>query len=102
MATRLQLQAKLEELLGVRRVYFQPKDGTKLEYPCIIYQRAGKDQQHADDSTYTITQRYTITIISREHTDPVTDEILRAFPMADYDRTYISNNLYHDVINLYY
>ena len=37
MGTRLELQNKLEELLGSRHVYFQPPESVKMEYPAIKY-----------------------------------------------------------------
>lgn len=41
MGTRLELQNKLEELLGSRHVYFQPPESVKMEYPAIKYSMTG-------------------------------------------------------------
>ena len=40
MASRLNLQDKLEEVLGSKQVYFQPPESLKLKYPCIVYSRS--------------------------------------------------------------
>ena len=37
MATRQELQTKLEDILGGRHVYFQPPESTKMEYPAIVF-----------------------------------------------------------------
>ena len=40
MKTRLELQNKLEELLGFRHVYYQPPESVKMEYPAIRYSKS--------------------------------------------------------------
>ena len=39
MGTRLELQSKLEEILGSRQVYYQPPETVKMEYPAIVYRQ---------------------------------------------------------------
>ena len=51
MATRLQLQAQLEEMLGSRNVYYQPPESVKLEYPAIVYAKKEIKSTFANDST---------------------------------------------------
>ena len=50
MRTRLELQSKLEELLGSRHVYYQAPESVKMEYPAIRYSRSDIDVDHADDT----------------------------------------------------
>ena len=38
MGTRIELQLKLEEILGSRHVYFQPPASIKMTYPAIVYE----------------------------------------------------------------
>lgn len=56
MGTRLDLQMKLEELLGCRHVYYQPPDtgvsSVKMEYPAIRYSKGKIDTQRANNSVY--------------------------------------------------
>lgn len=37
MASRLNLQTFLEEILESRNVYFQPPESVKMKYPAIVY-----------------------------------------------------------------
>lgn len=103
MANRLELDAKLREILGSNNMYFQPPESIKLQYPCIIYEMSDIPIEHADDGLYMMYHRYTITLI---HTDPdntLKDEILAKLqPYCSFDRDYISSNLYHYVYNLFY
>ena len=66
MVRRLLLQAKLEEILGSRNVYFQPPSGFQMQYPCIVYSRDRKDEKFADDRLYNKTMCYRVTIIDRD------------------------------------
>ena len=54
MGTRLELQKKLEELLGSRNVYYQPPSTVKMAYPAIVYNRADFTFRHANDEKYLI------------------------------------------------
>ena len=40
MDSRPNLQAKLEEILGNKNVYFQPPESLKLNFPAIVYKRS--------------------------------------------------------------
>lgn len=101
MASRLDLQKKLESLLGNRNVYYQPPESLKMEYPAIRYSRSIISSRHADDVKYTNFTRYEIIVIDRRPDNAVIQKILE-LPHSSFDRHYVSNNLNHDVINLYY
>lgn len=101
MASRLELQTKLEELLGSRNVYYQPPESLKMEYPCILYSKSDIESKHADNMKYHSIKLYEIIVISKKPDHEVIDKILE-LPMSKFDRHYASNNLNHDVINLYY
>ena len=49
MASRPELQTKLEELLGNRNVYYQPPESVKIEYPAIVYSKIRIDTRSADN-----------------------------------------------------
>ena len=93
MASRLELQSKLEELLGSRNVYYQPPESVKLNYPAIIYSKSNLLDRFANDKRYTKLSRYAITV--------VIDAILD-LPYCSFDRHYTADNLYHDTLSLYY
>ena len=101
MASRLDLQNKLEELLGNRNVYYQPPESLKMKYPAIRYDKSTINSKHADNMKYSNFTRYEIIVIDNDPDNVVIDKIL-ALPHSSYDRHYTSNNLHHDAINLYF
>ena len=101
MGTRLELQTKLEELLGSRNVYYQPAENLQMKYPAIRYQKADDITYHGDDIKYLNRNRYDITVIDTLPDNKVIDAIL-ALPYSSFDRHYTANNLNHDVIRLYF
>jgi len=101
MAPRIDLQAKLEELLGNTNVYFQPPTNVQIVYPCIIYSRDAADSKFADDKLYSYTHRYQVTHISRDPDSSVPDKVA-ALPLCVFNRFFTKDNLNHDVFFLYY
>lgn len=101
MKNRIELQTLLEELLGSKNVYYQPPNNLSMSYPAILYSTDKFDTKKADDTSYMINKRYEVIVISHKPDNPVIEKLL-ALPMCSYDRPYKSNNLYHDVLTLYY
>lgn len=101
MASRLDLQYKLEELLGYRHVYYQPPESQKMEYPAIRYSINDISSRHADNMKYSNFDSYEIIVIDRKPDNAVIRKILE-LPHSSFERHYVSNNLNHDVINLYF
>ena len=101
MKTRLELQKKLEELLGSRNVYYQPPASVKMEYPAIVYSKNEIESKHANDAVYLKMKRYDVTVIDKRPDNPVIDKLLE-LPYCSYDRPYVSDNLNHDVLTLYF
>lgn len=103
---RLELDKKLREILqeetGQVNLYFQPPEGFKLTYPCIIYKKDTGDHMFADNSVYQFTQAYQLTFISKNPDNTVVERILKEFKWAKYGRNYQAENINHDVIILYY
>lgn len=101
MASRLDLQSKLEELLGNRNVYYQPPESLKMKYPAIRYDKNIISSKHADNMKYSNFTRYEVIVIDNNPDNEVIDKILE-LPYSAHDRHYVSNNLHHDVIDLYF
>lgn len=101
MAKRLELQNKLEELLGSRNVYYQPPESVKMNYPGIRYSKVRIDTKYANNKKYISKTRYEIIVMDLRPDNPVIDKILE-LPYSSYDRSYVSDNLNHDVITLYF
>lgn len=101
MASRLELQTKLEELLNSRNVYYQSPESLKMEYPAIRYSKSKIESRYADDVKYSNFTRYEIIVMDEDPDNDVIQKILE-LPHSSFDRHYVSNNLNHDVIILYF
>lgn len=101
MSNRLKLQSELEKLLGNRHVYYQPPESLKIEYPAIVYSKDDINSRYADNTGYRFLTRYTITVIDKKPDNTVIDKLL-SIPYCSFDRHYISDNLNHDTLTLYY
>lgn len=101
MNRRLELQAKLEEVLGSDHVYYQPPETIKMEYPAIVYSTKSIDEKSANNKTYSFYRNYEIIVIDKKPDNPVIEEIVR-WPLSYYTRHFATENLNHDVIELYY
>lgn len=101
MASRLELQSKLEDILGSRNVYYQPPESLKMNYPAIVYSKSRIDGRKANDSTYSMNTRYDITVIDKLPDNAVIKKLLE-LPYCSFDRHYKSDNLNHDTLTLYF
>lgn len=101
MASRLELQTKLEELLGSRSVYYNPPESQKMEYPAIRYTKKNIDVKRASNVIHTQKTCYEVIVISVRPDDPVIEKLME-LPYCSYDRPYKASNLHHDVLTLYY
>lgn len=102
MADRLTLQTELEDILGSRDVYFSPPESVKLIYPCIVYSRSNINKQNANDQLYKSMNEYEVTVIDPDPESMIADDILAYFPMCRFDRQFVSENLNHTNLRLYY
>ena len=98
---RLELQSKLEELLGSRNVYYQPPASVQMTYPAIRYSKARIDSKYANNKKYLGKTLYDIVVIDPMPDNPVIEQILE-LPLSSYDRWYAADGLNHDSIKLYY
>jgi len=101
MDSRLELQAKLVELLGSNHVYYQPPESLKLEYPAIVYFKSKIETKKANNSNYLKLTKYDITVIDKRPDNPVIDKLIE-LPYCSYDRPYKADGLNHDSLTLYY
>ena len=96
------LQTEFEKILGSRNVYFQPPTSVKMSYPCIRYSMNRIDKLNANDKFYWSINEYEVTVIDSDPLSTIAKDILVNFPSAKFDRQYVSENLYHSVITLYF
>lgn len=101
MASRLNLQALLEELLGSDHVYYQPPSSVSMVYPAIVYSRDNIRNEHADNGVYMSKISYSITVIDRNPDSIIVGKVA-ALPTCRFNRHYESDNLNHDVFTILY
>lgn len=102
MDQRLKLQELLESLVGEGgKVYFQPPGNLTMTYPCIVYQRSTAETRFAGNFPYNRHKRYSVTVIDRNSDSPIPDRVA-SLPMCTHSAFFVTENLNHDVFNLYF
>lgn len=101
MASREELHNKLIELLGNNHVYYQAPENLKMEYPAIRYSKSDIIGRKADNMNYSSINCYEIIVLDIIPDNDVIQKIL-SLPLSSFERHYVSDNLNHDVIRLYY
>lgn len=101
MGLRSNLNDILKEILGSNNVYFQPPESIKMNYPCIVYELSSVDTKYADNKPYSLTKRYSITVIDR-NPDTLIPSKIGLLPTCRFDRSFKNDNLYHFTYQLYY
>ena len=101
MDRRLQLQALLSGIPGVKKVYFQEPSADLMEYPCIVYHLDDREVIHADNTPYRQSKRYQVTVMDTNGVGTIPDAVAN-LPLCSFDRRFTVGNLYHDVFNLYF
>lgn len=102
MDRRLKLQEELEKIPGIKEAYFQPPESVRMEYPCVRYYRTRPRIDRADNIAYRYVQCYDAIVIDTDPDSPIAQYIAEHFQMAEVNTTYVSNNLYHTSITIYY
>lgn len=102
MASRLELQNKLIELLGSDHVYFQPPSSIRLVYPCIIYNLSNIQSRKADNFSYNLDNAYEVTYIDKDPDNDFKTRMMEEFPKCRFNRFFTYDNLNHYVYSLYY
>ena len=99
--TRANLHDLLVEILGSENVYFQPPESIKMRYPCIVYSLSDMEAENADNIKYLKIKKYMVTYV---HVNPDSDIPDKLFELLHcvYNRHYVSDNLNHDVFDLYW
>lgn len=99
--TRLNLQAKLEDLLGSKHVYYQPPENLKMEYPAIRYSKSDEEDIYANNIKYLSMSVYDLIVIDKKPDNPVIKKLLE-LPYSEFDRHYVADGLNHDIIRIFY
>lgn len=101
MSDRLDLQAKFEEILGSRNVYFQPPASVSMRYPAIKYDLKDFRTKSANNSsTYIISTGYECILITKEPDTEYLPKLLQ-IPYCRFGRYYKGENLHHYTFTIY-
>jgi hypothetical protein len=84
---------------GLVRVYFQPP--SKMEFPCIKYERDDSWTAFADNLLYFFKKRYLVTVIDRDP-DSALPDLVEHLPYTEFQRHYARDGLNHWAYNLYF
>lgn len=72
-----------------------------MNYPAIVYSRSNIENIHADDDVYLQAHHYQITVIDADP-DSVIVEKMSKFKGVRFRNHFTSDNLNHDVFEIYY
>lgn len=100
MANRLELHTEL--LTFHPNVYFQPPSTIQMTYPCIVYNKTGKDKKFGNNGVYLSKQEYNLMVIEKDPDSVVADNIEKHFQYCAIDQYYTVDNLNHTTLTLYY
>lgn len=83
-------------------VYGKPPGNTTLEYPCIIIRLDNSHTKRADNKIYLKRKKYTLTVITKDIFDITYDKLEEELDYCRFENQFISDNLYHYKLVLYY
>lgn len=84
---------------GDSHVYFQPPPSVFLKYPAIVYSLSAINNAHANNSPYSRSLSYQVTVIDHDP-DSIYVDKLSKLPNCRFDRHYVSDQLNHYVFTL--
>ena len=96
-----ELQTMFEGLLGSRNVYYNPPASVRMSYPAIVFTRSRINNNFANNGVYRQSYPYEVTVITRDPDDSIIEKISK-LPTCSPDRSFVSENLYHNVFTLYH
>lgn len=90
----------LQQAVQHDRVYFQPPENLKIQYPAVVFHLSKIEIDRASDVPYKGAKEYSVTLITKDPEPDVIDEILK-IPYSSLDTTYISDGMNHFVFTFY-
>lgn len=101
MDRRLELDAKLSAIPGVKDAYYNSPSNVKMKYPCIRYSKTNEKVRFSNNGRFVVRDRYTVTVIDYTPDSSIV-KALEVFPYYSFDRDYTADGLYHFVRSIYY
>ena len=100
MGSRIDLNKRLQDIMGSGQVYYNPDASLTLRYPCFLYSLSNADITYADGLHYAEHRNYTVTYITRNADDEPFKKMFGAFAFCRFERMYKTDGLYHYVFNV--
>ena len=97
-----ELKQVMKSLGFDENIYYVAPSNNHMEYPCILYLLARPNVRYADNGRYLIFNQYDLTVIDRDEDSPIVDALCGHFSYCSFDRNYISDNLHHTALTLYF
>jgi hypothetical protein len=83
------------------QTYFQPPDGTRMIYPCIVFERYQATSFFANNSPYLTKKRYLVTVMDKNPNSEIPNLVAK-LPFSFFQRFFATSGLNHDVFNIYF
>lgn len=99
MMSRLELHEVLCDILGSRKVYFQPPESIKISYPSIVYKRNDINPKFANNKQYTTYREYEVTLLDANPDSPFVKQI-EELEYCEYVRNFQTSGINHDVFKI--
>lgn len=99
---RYELNRILVKILGSKNIYYQPPESIKLSYDCIVYKKGRARKFRADNKLYINKDFYELLVMSKNPDNDIADRLEQSLNYCEHQRRYITNNICHDVLYLYY
>jgi len=96
---RSDLSAVLHKILP--NVYYQPPATLMMKFPCIVYSLSGEERVRADNGTYLLLKRYSVTVVD-QNPDSTYPDMVGDLPWASAEKPYSADGFYHFPYTLYY
>lgn len=102
MSNRDDFDKELREVLGSDYTYFQPPESVRLHYPCFVYEHSKDSDRFANDRSYVFHEGYDVTVITKDPDLTFKEELKNKFRYCEWIRSFISDNLNHNIYKIYY
>lgn len=101
-SNRDEFDRKLRQILGSTNTFFQPPESVKIKYPCFVYEFSKDHDLHADDMAYLTHTGYDVTAITKDPDVTYKNELKAEFRHCEWVRSFISDNLNHNIYKIYF
>ena len=82
------------------RLYYNPPENFKMEYPAVVYNLSKIKKKRASNISYLSNKQYEVTLITKDPEDQAIDGLAN-ITMAEFERHFESDLLHHYVFNIY-